>query len=257
MAKKFKRQQLKTVRTTYNYKPRNPLKDEERAIYRRIALTFVIIIISAGVLYVWGTDILYGITNFWRELVPGADIEITTENDSNGPIIAPQIDPLIEFTNENTIEIAGWAQSGNEVKIVNNDQEVVTVLADKNGRFAYTSTLQDGENVIKAIVLSNSTESDPSATQTVTLDTIKPELSVTFGEISEDGVLVISGTTELGAVVYVNERRAIVNQEGTFSYDLKLETGENVVTVTSEDKAGNIETVQDARSYSPPEDVSE
>ena len=49
----------------------------------------------------------------------------------------------------------------------------------------------------------------------------------------------VSGATDPGDSVSVNDRLAIVDKDGNFSYSLDLNSGDNKIKVVSSDPAGN------------------
>ncbi len=58
---------------------------------------------------------------------------------------------------------------------------------------------------------------------------------------SEDKVIV-TGKTDVGSILTINDEEVELDDNGSFSYEFALEDGTNVLTVNSEDEAGNIAT---------------
>jgi hypothetical protein len=50
----------------------------------------------------------------------------------------------------------------------------------------------------------------------------------------------LEGNTEPESKVTINSRHVIVDENGTFSYSITLNEGENNFNIKSEDKSGNI-----------------
>jgi len=69
---------------------------------------------------------------------------------------------------------------------------------------------------------------------------------------TEKGVYTISGKAEPGSRVSVGSRNAVVDADGSFSFDMTLLDGRNTVTVTSIDPAGNTASLTRTITYAPP-----
>lgn len=254
MSRRFNRRSIKNTRTAYNYKPGTSLSEQERKIYRRLGLTLVLIVLISSAVYLWGVDMVVGLSSFWREFFPnsqvvsvGPDTEISAD-----PLLAPRLDPLPQYTREQKVDVKGWSQAGMEVKIFLNGVEAATILVDKNGRFEFIGLeIKDGENEIFAKMYAQSKESDSSKVEHVTLDLTKPQIEVNYGDVSDTGLIPISGKTETGDSVFINEHRAIVQNDGTFSYELQLLAGANQIKIVAKDLAGNEETFDKSIDYSP------
>ncbi len=239
MARKFKRKQVKRVRTSYTYKPKSTLSDTEKRVYRSVFLTFVIVIAIAVGLYVWGTDLIFSIDNLWREHNP--DSQVINSNTDDTVLVPPTVDPVALFTHKDKIDITGWSQSGKEVAIFANDNEIAKVLVDSNWHFEYAGIeLKEGENKIYAKAVDGDKYSDKSEVVTVTLDTVKPELEYTIGEIDQEKAQVeITGKTTGADRLFINDRRVILAKDGSFSYTFHLKDGKNKLHFSAEDLADN------------------
>jgi hypothetical protein len=81
------------------------------------------------------------------------------------------------------------------------------------------------------------------APRTAAPDTDPPPLAVTapgFGSVVVEGTVSFSGTTEPGAFVAAGDTAADVDQHGHWLAQLALDPGDNVVTITAVDAAGNV-----------------
>lgn len=86
-------------------------------------------------------------------------------------------------------------------------------------------------------------------------DTTPPILSInepSEGEIFETSVITISGTTEPGVTLNVNGALAAVEEDGSFSLEIALLEGNNAITATATDAAGNPTTKSLTVTYNPP-----
>jgi hypothetical protein len=240
MGKQKKRTRVKNIRASYPYKPDASLSAAEKRVYRSIIITFSIILIIALGLYFWGTEIVYSINNFWRN--SSNNSTITPEESAKTILLSPRIDPLPLYTNKRLVEITGWAQEGAEVAVFINDTEVAKILTDTNGRFEYSGDyLNEGTNVIYAKTIASGSESEPSANQSIEMDTIKPEVNFEVGEVdTELNQVEIKGTTTDTNTLYINDKRVIIQSTGEFSHIVRLTEGDNNIKLYAEDLAGNI-----------------
>lgn len=80
---------------------------------------------------------------------------------------------------------------------------------------------------------------------TIVLDTTAPSLSVNWplqDTFTKDANLTVTGQTDSSATLKVNNQVVSANADGTFSKQVTLSSGENTLTVTSQDSAGNVTT---------------
>jgi len=98
---------------------------------------------------------------------------------------------------------------------------------------------------------------NPSAVDsvTVTYDATAPSLllgSPQDGSVVSGATVLVSGTTEPGTTLTVNGLVAAVAPDGSFSFRIALIEGENVITATARDPAGNSATLTSSVTYAPP-----
>jgi len=135
----------------------------------------------------------------------------------------------------------------------------VLIFVDES-RAGETESLEDGYFEVKDISLnlgSNSifgktqggnTDSLPSKIIKVFFDSEKPTLDIyepgDNTEVHGDKKVKVSGKTESGVKVFVNNRRVISNSDGTFSLDYPLNEGDNTLIIRAEDIAQNLMEIQ-------------
>ncbi|MEK5061767.1 PKD domain-containing protein, partial [Paenibacillus sp. FSL H7-0326] len=114
--------------------------------------------------------------------------------------------------------------------------------------FVAVIDLNAGENVLVAEALVGDEVTDPSTPVTVTLDQAAPELVVTSpedGETTNAEAYTVRGTVndEYLDTVTVNGEAAEVTEDGSFEHRLLINSGDNLITVTATDLAGNETTI--------------
>ncbi|NTV30895.1 hypothetical protein HGA91_02865 [candidate division WWE3 bacterium] len=253
MSKQFKRTPVKGTRVSYNYRPDTSLHEEEQLMYRRVYGTLIVIVLLAVGLYFWGVDIVGALGGFlsYTNTNDQTIVDDTTQT-SGQPIIPPRIDPIPMNLKETSIDIRGWAQEGVEVKLYRNDEVVATLLSDKNGRFEATGiTLVSGQNVIYGTADIGGQLSQPSEKQTIVVDNEKPKLDVSVSDPNSESKVEVKGTTDPSSTITINDSRAIVQNDGSFSYFYSVQPGENHLKIKAEDLAGNVTEVEKTVNFSP------
>lgn len=218
------------------------LRIEEKKVYRKLFISFLFLvlfisgIIFAGIPLLTRTIIF--LTSFNKE-------KIITTNNSVSKLEIPILNPIAEATNSSPIYISGIGEKETTVKILVNDSEATKILVDKDGKFeAKNIKLSEGKNAVFAVTLKYDQESSPSSSQIIIYQKKPPKLDIatpTEGQkfLSESKEITISGQTDSGSKVTINERFVIVSQDGKFNYKVSLNDGDNNFKVVATDLAGN------------------
>ncbi len=151
-------------------------------------------------------------------------------------------------TNTRQIEVSGFAEAKSQVLIVLNGNQIADLTTSDDAIFKQSIDLQEGENYLQAFSKdATGNESNLSKEYVITLDTQAPSLA--FSETIQDGMQVvgkdnksftISGLTEQNAKVAINDRFLFARPDGSFSYQIQLNEGENLLTIVITDKANNV-----------------
>jgi len=215
---------------------------EEKRNLRRAILFIVVSVAALAGLFFYGVPLSANIASFFSGLKSGNSISQIKDTTPPGP---PYLVNLPEATNQKNLEITGTCEPEATVILSVNDSESNT-LADKDGNFVFTVSLDKGENKIWAKVRDRSGNvSQPSNTFTVVYDNEAPKLDITS---PQDGTsfygtkqksVDLKGTTKAGSIFTVNDRLIRVNDDGTFIYPYNLSVGDNVLNFSVTDPAGN------------------
>lgn len=209
----------------------------------RKAFIFILLSVAMVAFFVFvGTPLLIKYTSFVSDIRKSAD---PIERNDITPPPPPRIDPISSSINTTEIELSGRTEPGATVKIFynSNDKELLT---NNEGSFSTTLKLNEGSNKISFIAIDKSgNESRRTRSYIVTFDDKPPELTINspgdgssyYG--SGQRQLEILGSTEENARVHINDRIAVVDDTGNFSYQVSLSEGENNFKIISEDEAGN------------------
>ncbi len=230
------------------------LRAEEKKLYRKLITTIVFLVITIVVIMYAGIPLLVKIVVGISSLRGGREAETTN---STSLIFPPILDPVAEATNSGRIAVSGFAEKETTVKIYVNGRESVKVLADKDGRFnASRVMLEEGTNTLHATAVKEDKESSPSAEFTVIFKKNAPKLEISFPNegqkfFSDSKDITISGETDSGNRVTVNDRLVIVNSNGKFDFRVSLSSGENTFKIAATDDAGNKTEMERKVNYTP------
>jgi bacillopeptidase F len=144
------------------------------------------------------------------------------------------------------ITLTGYGEAKSEVVLVVNASEQSRKQIGDDGQFSVDITLQDGSNTISTYAIDeNENESEPSRTITVVMDNQPPKLDISEPqdgqqiELRKNQQISVKGQTDPQTDVYVNDRLAFTQADGTFRSNFQLAEGENILTFRAVDQAGN------------------
>ncbi len=174
-------------------------------------------------------------------------------------IPAPILNPLSEATNSAEITVRGSISSDTdaEIRLYLNDELVDVSKIENNNTFIFDGIeLIEGKNEIKALSKIDENMSDNSNIITISYLKEPPSLDVEYpkdnAEFSgENSTLQVKGKTDKDSNVKVNEFIAITKNDGSFTYNFKMQNGENKLIIQAIDKAGNTTGKEIKVTYSP------
>ncbi len=141
------------------------------------------------------------------------------------------------------LEIQGITEPGASVWISGNPAEI---SVDPDGRFQAQVRLQDGENSFELRAVDEAGNTARLARR-VELVTTPPDVLVTDPPDQSwfsSPIVTVRGEAPPDTTLTVNGQPVAVSPDGSFSYDLLLDEGENVIRITATDDVGNLTTVE-------------
>lgn len=178
--------------------------------------------------------------------------------DESPMLAAPVLSIPYEATASSEIEVRGFTTPNSKVRLFVDDIEVQSVKAEEDGSFVFQNiSLNVGTNNIFAkSVDDKDKESLPSKTFKIVYDNDKPSLSLSEPEDNKkiqggDKKTKVSGNTEAGVKVLINDSQVVVNADGNFSTEILINEGDNTITIKSIDLADNTTEIQRRISYTP------
>lgn len=229
------------------------LRAEEKRLFRKAILVILFSIITFMAIIFGGLPLLAKIIISTSP----ARKESVAENSTSDNIQPPVLDPIAESTNSGKVKISGYAKKESKVVILLNNKEIVNVKSDTDGKFITKDIdLDEGENNFTAKVVENKHESNISKIAVVNFKKTPPKIDISSpkeGEkfYSENKNIVISGKTDPGVKIIINDRLVIVDSEGNFSQSVKLSDGDNNFKIKAIDDAGNSSDTNRKVSYTP------
>ncbi len=182
------------------------------------------------------------INSFW-EIFKGKDSYV--EKDTIPPV-APYLEAIPEATKEEKITVSGKAEVGNKVILYIDGSKFGEQVTDNEGTFVFADVpVSYSLTNVKAISIDAAgNESSVSKEYSIVRDTQEPEIEIITpkkGEVykATERTYTVSGKTETGATVMVNEVLAFSDAEGNFTAQIALSDGGNEIKIKSIDKAGN------------------
>ncbi len=169
---------------------------------------------------------------------------------------APKFTEFPTATSQEKVVIKGIARSNAGVVLFDKDRRAVALAnADEQGNFVFENILlASGENKFTARAFNAFKKASKSSREIVIkYDTAAPslELQSAAGLTVNSQNYTVTGKAEPGSVVTVNGVVATVNPDGTWSATVPLNPGENSLTVTATDSAGNQASTTQTVTYTP------
>lgn len=157
------------------------------------------------------------------------------------PIVASQV----EATNQPKIDLEGFGEAESQVVVVVNGEEIDRVKVNEEGKFSYTLSLDEGENLVNLYGVDEADNESAGRQFIIVLDRENPALL--FEDLADGKQLTgkdqqnfqIRGETEPDSQLTLNERNVYVRSDGTFVAQIYLQEGENTLKFIVIDQAGN------------------
>ena len=173
----------------------------------------------------------------------------------NSTLAPPVLNIPYEATNTANISIKGYATPNTKVEVY--VDEVLSQSADvlDDGSFTVSGiTLTLGTNNLTGKTVNGNNKSLPSKNIRILYDNKKPKLDLTSPSDNQvikggDKKVTVSGATDPGNNVTVNSNKLIVDSSGNFSKLIEINDGDNNLTITTTDQAGNENSISRKVTY--------
>lgn len=227
---------------------------EEKDASRRIAAALLGIVGVSVFLLLFGVKILIGFSLLIDRIRGGS----TPAAQQQAIVLPPVLDPLPEATGSASITISGKGAPKTKAILYVNDTEYKRIPVENDGTFKLTNIEIDGSSIsiYAKLIDDKNNMSNASNTITTTADRTPPKLTIDKPEDNStinDGThkVAVSGITDEDMKVTINGRIVVLKSDGSFTYSMPLNDGENKLKIVSRDAAGNETTVERKVTYQP------
>ncbi len=200
---------------------------------------FALTLLICGLIFVFGLKFAVFISETFQK-----NKSLPASSVSENVLSSPQFNAILEATNSATLPISGYSQPNEKVDLYLNDLNVKTLEVNSEGLFSSSLSLSLGINKIYAVTKDNlDRQSAPSRQWTVYFQNSPPNLEVTEPEngstIKKVRETVIKGKADSETKVLVNDHQVVMENDGRFSFPVKLQNGENKFKIICLDPAQN------------------
>jgi hypothetical protein len=225
----------------------------QKSLKKRLIFTGILILFFVYALLAWILPALIGGLSFLNHSSTPKSNKSSTDNVTIAP---PILNIPYEATNTATISINGYAQAGSKVEIYVDDDLKTAAQTTTDGSFQASGIeLALGTNNIWGKTVDDKgTKSLSSKPIRIQYSNQKPKLEVDSPSDNQvvkggDKKVTVSGVTDPGNDLRANDFKLIVNSEGKFSQTISINDGDNQITITSTDDAGNTNSVSRKVTY--------
>jgi len=225
---------------------------------RKKQLTQIVLgIFFIGLLIVFlatvGLNIILGGASFVSNLSHKNTVEKEVSDDL---VSAPEFTSIVTATNSATIQVTGYSNSKKSIALyVNGDKQKEVIPEDSE--FTTELSLSGGTNEIYAeIEIDGQKETKRSTTHTVVYKNERLEITIESpqdGETTSKDEITIKGKVNSESEVKVNGAPAILDSNNAFSKIVRLQKGDNMITIDAKDAAGNRESKTVTVKFEPEE----
>ncbi|MEM4729708.1 MAG: right-handed parallel beta-helix repeat-containing protein [Thermoplasmata archaeon] len=163
-----------------------------------------------------------------------ASVRVTI--DLTPPFIVVESPACDSWGNSIAVNLVGRVEPGSTLTI-----NYLPASVGADGSFSFPLRLVEGRNVYFLFAKDRSGNTN-STSWVLNLDITPPVLRLTSppdGLLTRVASVLVSGYTEPGATLLVNDVRRELEADGSFSFELGLSPGPNLITVVSSDGVGN------------------
>ncbi len=209
---------------------------------QNLVLSVVGIAVVIFILLRYGIPFISDTSFFVGQVTQGTKSDLKKSQKDNF-VPSPSLDPIPQATKDKSLKVTGTALPDLRIELYLNGSKEEEIKSDENGTFEFQIELTEGENIIKAKAITDSGQSEFSDSLSIAYKKSNPSLTIDHpndqDSINGGGTINVSGKTDPGNSVAVNDFLAIIDSSGNWSYDLTLAPGGNEIKAVATDQAGN------------------
>ncbi len=218
---------------------RNIKKNNKRTVILSLLAFFLFcILLLRGFPY-----ILEGIGNI-SQFLNRNDSKSISQQKNEEILLPPTLIDIPQATSSAYIKVSGKSEQTGTIEIYLNTKLEDEIESEAGKKFTSSLfKLKDGPNEIRTKIKNESSESSFSESYNVSFLSKEPILEVSFPQDSSkflkaDKRITIQGKTDENSTVFINDTKAIVDSDGSFSHLIELNEGDNQITIRSRNQAG-------------------
>lgn len=238
------------------YNSRRQARKLAKQSRRNFIITIFLILLFGYVSLTWILPFLINGIGFVKGNINPPKKVIT--NDQTPTLAPPVLNIPYEATNSSRIDIKGYGAPNSKVAIYLDDNKKDTQDIGDDGFFEFKNVqlVLGTNNIYGKSIDDKNQESLPSKTLKIIYDNEKPTLNISEPEDGKkiqggDKKIKISGKTEKGAHIFINDSQIIVDKDGNFSQELTLNEGDNNFNIKAIDQALNTTEISRKIIYQP------
>lgn len=230
----------------------------ERKSKKNFLLTLIICGFLIFILFTWFIPTFINSLSFLNRF---KETTKTSRSVSENAFLAPPVLNIpYEATNTASIIVHGYTAPETSVEIYLNDELVSTTKSSSDGSFLSDQVDLDlGRNSISGKTIdAQGNKSYGSKPIIISYSNEKPKLEISNPQDNSetkggDKKVAVSGKTndDQEITVLINGNRAIVSSDGSFTQVIDINEGENNISITATDKAGNATEIKRKATYQP------
>ncbi len=239
----------------YRYQYRAVKKQQKKSRQNFIITLIIIIILLYGTFFWILPFVISSIGAIRNSTNPSGKVINPTDQETLAP---PVLNIPFEATNSSQINISGYGSPGSKVELFIDDDKKQTVTVNSDGSFDINDiSLTLGiNNIYGKSVDDSGKESLASKIISLTYDNKKPLLQINEPDDNKqiqggDKKVKISGRTDPGIKVFINNNQVILDKDGNFSSDESINEGDNNFDIKAVDLALNTSQISRKVNYKP------
>lgn len=221
-------------------------RHEQKQFTRTLTIYVVIFLVIVVFIFTFGLKLLFGtalfVANLTNKKMPSPSLTKTENFIKN-----IDVTDIPVATNSARFTIAGEILNFDKVSFYINGEKVKELTLPYSDSFIQEiGDLKKGANDIFLSASSNGDKTSKSSPHyTITYLSDKPKLDISEPSDSvktNKQEIKVAGSTDKEIFIKINDLPIVVDANGSFQTIVKLNDGDNKITVTATDVAGNIET---------------
>lgn len=217
---------------------------QEKKMKNTIFFYVIILFLVLYFIFTFGIKLLLNTSSFISGLFPQPSTKPLSKTEDSFSSI--DISSIPEATNSAKIIVSGSILNFDIIDFYINTKKVKEIESSSDTFSEEIGNLEKGDNFIYILAKSRDNKIEKNTiTYKVFYKDEKPKLEIiepSDNSTTNNQEIKIKGTTDKETYIHINDLPIVVDANGSFETLLRLKDGDNQITVTAQDVAGNKET---------------